>query len=156
MLIVDTHAHLDFPEFKDDLDDVIIRAKENNVGCIITVGTDLESSRRAIELATLYPDVYASIGIHPHEAQKVTDTYWKEFIRLVDNDKVVAIGETGLDFHKELSPRETQKDVFIRQLKLSKEYNKPVIIHDREAHRDTLEILKSIMGNPAKAGWGRN
>ena len=147
MFIVDTHAHLDFPEFKDDLDDVLKRAQEHNVGCIITVGTDLESSRRAIALAKRYPHIYATVGIHPHEAKNVTDAQWKEFAKLVQSDKVVAVGEIGLDFHKDESPRDVQKDVFTRQLKLAKEHNKPVIIHDREAHSDCLDILKKVMGN---------
>ena len=150
MLIVDSHAHLNFPEFKKDLPEVITRAKQNNVGYIITVGTDLNSSRRAIELANLYPEVYATIGIHPHEANKITDSDWQEFIKLVHNDKVIAIGEIGLDFYKDLSPRQSQKDIFIRQLNLAKDHKKPVIIHDREAHTECLEILKEVMGSKIK------
>lgn len=147
MFIVDTHAHLDFPEFKDDLDAVLKRAREHNVGCIITVGTDLESSRRAIALAKRYPHIYATVGIHPHEAKNVTDAQWKDFAKLVQSDKVVAVGEIGLDYHKDMSPRDIQKDVFTRQLELAKEHKKPIIVHDREAHSDCLDILKKVMGN---------
>ncbi|MFH1229920.1 MAG: TatD family hydrolase [Planctomycetota bacterium] len=147
MLIVDSHAHLDFPEFQKDLPEVIARAKEHNVGYIITVGTDLKSSRRAIELANFYPEVYATIGIHPHEANKITDSDWQEFIKLIHSDKVIAVGEIGLDFYKDLSPRQSQKDIFIKQLNLAKEHKKPVIIHDREAHKECLEILKEVMGS---------
>ena len=150
MLIVDSHAHLDFPEFQKDLPEVITRAKQNNVGYIINVGTNLDSSRRAIELANLYPEVYATIGIHPHEANEITDSNWQEFIKLIHNDKVIAIGEIGLDFYKDLSPRPSQKDIFIKQLKLAKEHRKPIIIHDREAHTECLEILKQVMGPKIK------
>ncbi len=148
MFIVDTHAHLDFPEFKADLDAVLKRAKEHNVGCIITVGTDLDSSRRAIALAKQYPHIYATVGIHPHEAGKVTDAHWQELAKLIKEDKVVAVGEIGLDYYKDKSPRDAQKDVFTRQLKLAKEHKKPIIVHDREAHEDCLAILRSVSGVP--------
>ncbi|MEW6027609.1 MAG: TatD family hydrolase [Planctomycetota bacterium] len=171
MFIVDTHAHLDFPDYKDDLDAVLKRARENNVHAIITVGITLESSRQAIEIAKRYPNVYATVGIHPHaaggeprpdgrEAGKVNDADWKEFAGLITQDKVVAVGEIGLDYHsakggsasggKNESSVDAQKDAFIRQLKLAKEHKKPIIVHDREAHSDCLKILKEVMGNQIK------
>jgi len=150
MLIVDTHAHLSFPEYKGEISDIIKRAEEHGVKYIITIGTDLDHSRSAIEIAGKYPQVYATIGIHPHDAQNVTDAYWEDFVSLVNNYKVVAIGEIGLDYYKNLSPVEAQKKIFIKQLELANEHNKPIIIHDREAHQDCLEIIKQVMGTRVK------
>ncbi|MBI4713388.1 MAG: TatD family hydrolase [Planctomycetes bacterium] len=136
--MIDTHAHLDFPEFKDDLPDVLNRANESGIEYIITVGTDLESSRKAIALAHRYAQIYAAIGIHPHNAHKVTEEEWEEFKTLVKDDKVVAIGETGLDMHKDYSPIEAQKELFVRHLNLAKESGKPFILHAREGFRSAV------------------
>src|ERR1051325_9253039 len=99
-MLIDTHAHLDFPDFKDDLDEVLARATAADVPRIITIGTSLESSRRAVALAEKYPNVFAAIGVHPNSAEKVKDNFLDELRALAKNRRVVAIGETGLDYHR--------------------------------------------------------
>src|SRR3989338_3488881 len=95
-MIIDTHAHLDFPEYKSDLESVLSRARETNVGCIINVGTSLASSKKSIALASKFDNIYASVGIHPHDASKVTEQDWQVLESLVKDPKVIAMGETGL------------------------------------------------------------
>ncbi len=146
-MLVDTHAHLDFPEYKSDLPEVITRAAEANVGYIIDVGTSLKSSREAIELARQFDNIYASIGIHPHEASHVSDDVWSEFETLLSQPKVVAIGETGLDYYRNRSPHEEQQHLFRRHLELSKKASLPVIIHNREATNDCLKTLREHANN---------
>ncbi|MFA5793751.1 MAG: TatD family hydrolase [Candidatus Brocadiia bacterium] len=145
--MIDTHAHLDFPDYKDDLSAVIERAQGNGVSHIITVGTDMASSKRAIDIASRYSNVYASVGIHPSNSKDVKPEDWKEFEKLISEKKVVAIGETGLDFHKDYAPKDAQEKVFIKQLELASEYELPVIVHSREAHPECLKTLKQVMGN---------
>lgn len=145
MDLIDTHAHLDLPEFQGDLDDVISRAQAAGMKYIITVGIDLDSSQRAVNIARQYRTVYAAVGIHPHESKKVTDSDWVVLERLLNEPKVVALGEIGLDFYKDYSPRETQKTVFQKQLTMAQQYHKPIILHCREAHQDCLEILNGLM-----------
>ncbi len=144
MILVDTHAHLDDARFEGQLADILSRAQEAQVRAIITVGADLDSSRAAVALAEQYPQVYAAVGIHPHEAARVVDNDLRELTRLGEHPKVVAIGETGLDFYRNLSPRDSQQDVFVAQLRLAMDMGKPVVIHDRDAHAETLAILKEL------------
>jgi TatD DNase family protein len=144
VILVDTHAHLDDARFEADLDHVISRALHAQVQAIITIGADLDSSRAAIALAEQYPQIYAAVGIHPHEAARVTDDDLKELARLSEHPKVVAIGEIGLDFYRNLSPRDSQRDVFTAQLRLAMDKGKPVVIHDRDAHAETLAILTEL------------
>ncbi len=151
-MLVDTHAHLDFPEYKSDLREVLARAAEADVGYIISVGTNLKSSKKAIELARQIDNVYASIGIHPHDASQVSDDVWSEFETLVSQPKVVAIGETGLDYYRNRSPREEQQHLFHRHLELSKKAKLPVIIHNREASDDCLKILREHANNNSLRG----
>ena len=140
--IVDTHAHLDFRAFDEDREHVIARARAAGVQWIINPGTDLESSRRAVHLAESYPEVYAAVGVHPHDAKNVTEFTLRELRGLARHSKVVAIGEIGLDYYRDLSPRAVQRSVFRRQLELADELGVPVILHDRDAHRDILAILE--------------
>jgi TatD DNase family protein len=140
-MIIDTHAHLDFPEYKTDLDTVLSRAKEANVGCIINVGTNLTSSQKSIDLANRFKNIYASIGIHPHDASKISKQHWQMLESLVEEPKVVAIGETGLDYYRNRSPREDQQRIFHKHLALATTHNLPVIIHCRDASDDCLEVL---------------
>ncbi|HEY1477782.1 MAG TPA: TatD family hydrolase, partial [Chthoniobacterales bacterium] len=100
MMLIDTHAHLDFPEFAEDLDHVLLRAKQAGVERIITIGTTLQSSRKAIQLAERYPQIYASVGIHPNSASRERKDFLSELEEMVKHPKVVAIGETGLDYHR--------------------------------------------------------
>lgn len=146
-MLIDSHAHLDFPDFDKDLDAVLSRAKEADIKYIINIGTDLKASQRVMALSEKYQHLFASVGIHPHEAKNVKESDWIELERLAVHPKVVGIGEIGLDYHKNLSPQEIQKKVFIRQLHIARKINKPLIIHSREAHKDCLEILRKEMGN---------
>ena len=140
-MIIDAHAHLDFPEYKSDLESVLSRAKDADVGCIINVGTSINSSEKSVTLANRFNNIYASIGIHPHDASKVSVENWQILERLVKDQKVVAIGETGLDYYRNRSPHEDQQRIFHKHLALAKANNLPVIIHSRDASDDCLRIL---------------
>lgn len=139
--LVDTHAHLDDERFSEDLEDVLRRANEAGVVRIIHPGIDLESSRIAVETAERFEWIYAAVGFHPHNAAQADDAALAEIARLARHPKVVAVGEIGLDYHYDFSPRDVQKRVFRDQLALSVEVGKPVVIHDREAHRDTMDLV---------------
>jgi len=139
--LFDTHAHLHFPEFTDDLGEVLSRARAAGVTRMVTIGTDVATSKAAIELAGREVDVWASVGIHPHDAGEADDTAFAEIARLAREPRVVAVGEIGLDFFRNLSPRDDQERVFRRLLALGRELGKPVLIHCREAHDDVLRIL---------------
>ncbi|MBI4610128.1 MAG: TatD family hydrolase [Candidatus Rokubacteria bacterium] len=142
-MLFDTHAHLHFAEFAADLPAVLQRARAAGVRFMLTIGTDLESSREAVALAEAHPEVYAAVGVHPHDAAGADDAGLAELERLaVTSAKVVAIGETGLDYYRNLSPREIQVQVFRRQLDLARGLDKPVLVHCREAHAETLTILR--------------
>ena len=149
MLLIDTHCHLDFPEYDQDRDAVIDRAKEQGVGYIIDIGSSLEGSRRAVELAQKYASIYATVGIHPHEADSFTPETEKTISNLAKEKKVVGIGEIGLDYFKHFSQPKNQLPVFKQLLKLAKDFNLPLVIHTRSAQADTLKILKEAM--PVKA-----
>jgi TatD DNase family protein len=141
--LVDSHAHLDSKPFKSELDAVIQRAHKSDVDHILTVGCDLESSRASVDLALRYPNVYASVGIHPHDASIVDDKVMAELARMIESvDKVVAVGETGLDFYRDHSPRDQQRASFRRHIQLAKDTGKPLIIHDREAHNEVIQIMQ--------------
>ncbi len=142
-MLFDSHAHLHFPEFAADLSAVLQRAREAGVRFMVTIGTDVEDSRAAVALAEQHADVYAAVGIHPHAAAAARENAVDELERLTKaSPKIVAIGEIGLDYYRNLSPRETQIRVFRRQLELARRLRKPVLIHCREAHADALEILR--------------
>lgn len=142
MVLFDTHAHLHFPEFADDRAEMLLRARAAGVRWMVTVGTDLEMSRQAVALAEGDADIYASVGVHPHDAASANEGVFQALAALTDaSSKVVAIGEMGLDYYRDLSPREVQVNVFRRQLALAQEARRPAIIHCREAHADLLSIL---------------
>lgn len=149
--LVDSHAHLDFEDFDEDRDDVLERAQDAGVKLILNVGFDLDSSQKAIELAEKYSLIFAAVGIHPHEAGKVPKGYIQKLEEMAGHPKVVAIGEIGLDFFRDRSPRPVQREVFKEQLQLARKVNLPVIIHDREAHDEITGILESE-GLPEAAG----
>jgi TatD DNase family protein len=142
-MLIDTHAHLEMPEFKKDLEGVIQRAKVAGVEYIFTVGTEKKDWKRALEIANTHPSIYAILGVHPHNAKEIDDQTYPLLKDLCKNEKVKAYGEIGLDFFRNLSPRETQLKRFREQIGLAKELGLPIIIHDREAHQETVEILKS-------------
>ena len=144
--IFDSHAHYDSAQFDGDRDEVLSALKENGICGVIDVGCDLESSFKAAELARTVPGFYASVGYHPHDAENFTEEGLLQIAELTKEPRVVAIGEIGLDYHYDFSPREKQKEVFGIQLKLAKELDLPVIIHSREATQDTLDILAKYPG----------
>src|SRR3989475_5757175 len=139
--LFDTHAHLHFPEFAVAPDAVLARARAAGVRRMVTIGTDVATSRAAVALAAREPDVWAAVGIHPHEATSADDTALVEIERLASAARVVAIGETGLDFFRNLSPREAQARAFRAQLALARRAGKPVLVHCRDAHEETLSLL---------------
>jgi TatD DNase family protein len=140
-MLIDTHAHLEMREFNDDREDVIKRAREAGVEYIITVGTTVESCRDAVMLADKYDFVYASIGIHPHEVKDILHPTYEIIRHFAQHPKVVAYGEIGLDYHYENSSRTDQKIKFRDLLREARKLELPVIIHDREAHVDTMQLL---------------
>lgn len=141
-MLADTHAHIDFPQFDADREEVIERALAAGVGIIVNVGTDLATSQASVELAERYPAIYAAVGVHPHDAKTVSEQELEELRKLATHPKVVAIGEIGLDFYRDLSPRDVQRRVFRQFLNLAAELGKPVIIHDRDAHQEVQDILR--------------
>lgn len=141
MMLIDSHAHLDDEALAGDLAAVLDRARRNGVGRIVTVGTDEESSRRARAIAEREPDVYAALGIHPHEADRASSA--EPLRAIADHPKVVAIGETGLDYAKKFATPENQKRLFLSHLALARELAKPIVIHCRDAHRDAIDVLRS-------------
>lgn len=151
-MLVDTHAHLDFPEFKGDRDAVVQRALESGVSRILAVGVDLPSSRAVVVLAEKYDSVSAAVGVHPGDASKWNDSVAKQLATLAQHPKVVAIGEIGLDYYRDRSPRELQRQAFQGQLDLAASLGLPVIVHDREAHQQTLMALRSWATRPDVRG----
>jgi TatD DNase family protein len=141
LTLVDTHAHLDFSQFDADRPAVIERAKAAGVVAILNVGTDLPSSQRAVALAEQHDCVYAAVGMHPHDARKLDGAALAELRELARHPKVVAVGEIGLDFYRDLSPRDVQRRAFQAQLAWAARLGKPVIIHDRDAHDEIMAIL---------------
>ncbi|MCX7927666.1 MAG: TatD family hydrolase [Candidatus Omnitrophica bacterium] len=140
--LVDTHCHLDFPEFARDRDEVLASAQRQNVHWIISVGSSLSASRQCIELSKRYPNVFATVGCHPHDADTWRAEDEEEFLYLAQNPKVVAIGEIGLDYYRNLSSPNKQEELFRCLLRISKKLAKPVVIHCRQAQEKTLQILK--------------
>lgn len=141
-MIFDSHAHYDDKAFDDDRDNLLNKLFNDNICGIINVGCDMKTSKMSVELSNKYPLIWAAVGVHPHDASNVSAEYLDLLSTYLSENKTIAIGEIGLDYHYDFSPRETQKKVFEEQLKLSKDLDIPVIIHDREAHGDTLEFLK--------------
>lgn len=141
--LIDTHCHLEMKQFDADRDAVIKRAINAGVESFITVGSDFDHVKKCIALSEKYDPVYASIGIHPHDAKDFTETIYSTLKEWSKKEKVIAIGETGLDYHYDHSARETQREVFRKHLSLAKETGLPAVIHSREAKQDTLEILRS-------------
>jgi len=140
-MLVDSHCHLNDRKFDVDRDAVIQRARAAGVTAMITIGYDIESSRRAIDIANSHDDIYATIGVHPHDAKTVTPRDIGELARLADSAKVVGIGETGLDYFRDLSPRDVQQRAFREQLELARSLSVPVVIHSRSADEETYEII---------------
>lgn len=142
-MLFDSHAHLDDNRFDGDREEVIARAAANGVTGIINIGADMASSRRSVELARRYSSVYAAVGIHPHDAKDAVEDDYEQLAAWVKEEpKVLAIGEIGLDYYYDWSPRPVQQEVFRRHIRLAREVGKPIIIHDRDAHGDILAMVK--------------
>ena len=149
-MLIDSHAHLEMNEFKKDREQVLERALQGGITHIITIGIDLRSSIKALEMADKYDFIFSSIGYHPHNANDIDPHKLKELGRLVSEPKVIAWGEIGLDFYRRHSPPEKQVEAFEQQVEMAVHFDLPVIIHDREAHRQVYEILRKKGGREHK------
>jgi len=151
-MFTDTHAHLSFADFADELPAVMERARQAGVERIITIATDLTSARRCVELARDHPGISATVGLHPGNVPEVSLCDLRELRQLAMEPNVVAIGETGLDYYRGTDHKQAQQDLFWAQLELAKELRKPVVIHNRAAETDLLEILRAHQ--PGFRPWG--
>ena len=148
--MIDTHCHLDFPDYNDDRDDVLKAARDAGITKMVNIGCDLKSSQASVDLADRYPQIYAAIGFHPHDAKSYDDQMEKQLRAMANNFKVVAIGEVGLDFYRDRSPRDVQREVFVRQMRLARELGLPLVIHIRDAYEEAIDMLieeKAYEGN---------
>ncbi len=148
--MIDTHCHLDFPDFDEDRDQILTAARSAGVRRMVNIGCDLKSSMAGVALAGRHAEIYAAIGFHPHDAKNFDDDAEMRLRELANDFKVVAIGEIGLDFYRDHSPRDTQRRVFLRQIALAKELGLPLVIHIRDAYAEALDILiaeKAYEGN---------
>lgn len=153
-MYIDSHAHLFYEEFRQDLEAVIHRAQDAGVETIIVPGTTLETSREALELAERYPFIYACVGFHPHEASKANENNLREIEELSKHTKVVAIGEIGLDFHYDFSPREIQRKIFEYQIGIATRRNLPIVVHTRESMSEAMStVFAAVKSSPS---WGAN
>lgn len=145
--MIDVHTHLNFPQFNKDLEDVLKRARQKGVEKIINVGTSIKESQKVVELSTLHKDLYAIVGVHPHDADKLSENWLSEIENLAKNPKVLGIGEIGLDYFQHEIGRsvnhEIQKEIFIKQIELAIKLKLPLQIHSRKAADDVINILKS-------------
>jgi TatD DNase family protein len=144
---IDSHTHLFNEDYKKDIMDVLSRAKEAGVKYCIVPGTDLSSSKEAILLAEQHESIFACIGVHPHEAAKAKDSDFRIIEELSSHPKVVAIGEIGLDYHYNFSPKDKQKEIFIEQIEIAVRRNMPIVVHTRESLDDTIAIVKKMMNS---------
>jgi len=142
-MFIDSHAHLDDERFDLDRQNVIKDLKSNQVDLVINIGADIESSISTVKLAEDYENIYASVGVHPHSVSELIGVGLNEIENLAKRKKVVAIGEIGLDYYYENSPKDIQKEYFIEQIRLAKKLDLPIVIHSREAVKDTLDIIKA-------------
>ena len=144
MNYIDTHCHLNFPQFHRDMEKTILRSFQADLTYLINVGTDIRTSGESVNLASRYKQIYAAVGVHPHDARKNLDNLSAGLAPYLRHPKVVAVGEIGLDYYRHLSSQENQKIAFIEQLQLAIKYHKPVILHCRDAYREVLNILDEV------------
>ena len=145
-MFIDSHAHIQLSQFNRDRDAVLKRAHEAEVSNILVIGFDMETSLGAVELAEKHSHIYATVGMHPHDAKDLTPDVLKTFRELAAHPKVIALGEMGLDYYRNLSPRPVQKEAFEKQLDLAEEMQMPIVIHNRDAYTDILPILETRHG----------
>lgn len=150
MELIDTHCHLTFQQYEGNLTDVLKRSRDAGVKKFITVGTDINHSRKVIELCDKFEDIYGAVGIHPHYADKADSKQLETIQELAGHEKVVAIGETGLDFHYDFADKDEQRSLFIKQLETASLLSLPVIVHSREAVKQTLEIVEDFRDSVPK------
>jgi TatD DNase family protein len=146
-MLIDSHSHIEMKAFDRDREQVVARAREVGVDYIIAVGISLADCKRVVSVTKQYKTVYGVIGIHPHHAKDIDNRTYDSLRQMVNNDKIVAYGEIGLDFFRNLSPRNIQIKRFGEQLELASEVGLPVVIHDREAHKQTMNILEQWKGD---------
>jgi len=150
-MFIDTHAHLFYPNFEGDLDEVVARARQNDVDYILVPATDIKTAEQVIDLTEKYEMVYGAVGIHPHDTKDWTSSLISKIEKLAKNKKIVAIGEIGLDYYYDFSPKEKQIEAFKAQIELALKLNLPVIIHNRDSDEDVMEIIRSYCGTGLKA-----
>ena len=143
-MLIDTHCHLFFDELKEDLSSVLKRAADLGVTKFICVGTNIEDSKESYNLALDYENIFSTAGVHPHDANEVAEDYIDELYKLLKNKKVVAVGEIGLDYFKELSDISVQKKIFAEQLELAQKINKPIVFHNRDSDDDIINTLSEF------------
>jgi len=145
--LIDTHSHVYYDQYRDDLSSVIESAEKNGVNRIICVGTDIKSSYESIDISNKYHNVFCTVGCHPHDTSKINSKYIAELEQMCKEPKVIGLGETGLDYYYNHSPRSIQKKCFIEHIELSKDIEIPLVIHNRNSDDDLLEILKKYKPN---------
>ena len=143
-MLIDTHCHLFFDELKEDLSSVLKRAADLGVTKFICVGTNIEDSKESYNLALNYENIFSTAGVHPHDTEEVAENYIDELYNLLKNEKVVAVGEIGLDYFKKLSDISIQKKIFAEQLELAQKINKPIVFHNRDSDDDIINILSDF------------
>jgi len=151
-MLIDSHCHLDFPDFSEELDAVVARARTARVGLMLTISTRLDQFERVLAVAERFPDVYCTVGIHPHEADDHVDVAATRLIELAKHPKVVGIGETGLDYFYEHGSRAAQRTCFRAHIQAARETGLPVVVHTRDADEDTAAIITEEMGKGAFKG----
>jgi len=149
LTFIDTHVHLTHEKYEIDRIEVIHRAIDHGIEQMLDIGTDIQTSQAALCIAQSHPEVYAAVGIHPHDASEIRENDWKTLASLIKESKVIAIGEVGLDYYYDFSPRDHQKDVFRKQLEIASEFQIPLIIHVREAMKDALDVIDSV----SRSSW---
>jgi TatD DNase family protein len=148
-MLIDSHCHLDFPDFSGELDAIVGRARAVGVGRMVTISTRIKRHGDLIAIAERYDDVFCSVGTHPHNAHEELDIAVDEIVRMTEHRKVVAIGEAGLDYHYDLSPRDAQEQGFRNHVAAARATGLPLVIHSRDADDDMAQILEEEMGKGA-------
>ena len=148
-MLIDSHCHLDFPDFASELDAVVTRARQHGIGCIVTISTRVKRHSELIAIVDRFPDVYCSVGTHPHHAQEEPDIGTDDLVERTQHPKVVAIGEAGLDYHYQHSSRDLQERGFRAHIAAARETKLPLVIHAREADADVAQILTEETGKGA-------
>ena len=143
-MLTDTHCHLYYEELFKDLGGVLDRAREQGVNRFICVGTNVKDSKKSLSITENHENIFASAGVHPHDAKDVSESFIDDIYKLMENDNMVAIGEIGLDYFRNISKPEIQKEIFVSQMKIAQDLDKPVIIHNRDSDKDMIKILREF------------